>query len=190
MKESAASEIKTASASVQRKAGASSPLFDEPGARNGPLMSIVQRAGCSGCPPALASLAGRMAEMPPGSRKEAALSLQRAKGNRFVQRLAVQAKDGSHRSRHRSPPTAPAYGRGASPTSPSRARSSAVYPTDPAGVISTRDGATHRFSALKFRGASPMMMMSMLRVPSATTSVFFIFPFLLVRATLVATAHQ
>ena len=93
MKESAASEIKTASASVQRKAGASSPLFDEPGARNGPLMSIVQRAGCSGCPPALASLAGRMAEMPPGSRKEAALSLQRAKGNRFVQRLAVQAKE-------------------------------------------------------------------------------------------------
>jgi len=93
MKESAASEKRTASASVQRKAGASSPLFDEPGARNGPLMSMVQRAGCSGCAPALASLAGRMAEMPAGSRKEAALSLQRTKGNRFVQGLTVQAKE-------------------------------------------------------------------------------------------------
>ena len=92
MKESAASEIKIASASARRKAGASSPVFDEQGARSGPLMNMVQRAGCSGCPPALASLAGRMAGMPAGSRKEAALSLQRARGNRFVQRLAVQAK--------------------------------------------------------------------------------------------------
>ncbi|MCX6676987.1 MAG: DUF4157 domain-containing protein [Methanothrix sp.] len=92
MKESAASEKKTASASVQRKAGVSSPVFDEPGAGNGPLMNIVQRIGCSRCAPALASLAGRMAGMPAGSRKEAALSLQRAKGNRFVQGMAVQAK--------------------------------------------------------------------------------------------------
>jgi len=92
MKESVASEKRTASASARRKAGVSSPVFDEQGAGNGPLMSIVQRAGCSGCAPTLASLAGRMAGMPAGSRKEAALSLQRARGNRFVQGLAVQAK--------------------------------------------------------------------------------------------------
>ena len=89
MKESAVSEKKTASA--QRKAGASAPTRDEQWAVDRPLMSIVQRS-CSGCVPSVQSMAGGMMQTPAAQRQAAAMSLQRTRGNRFVQKMAVQAK--------------------------------------------------------------------------------------------------
>ncbi len=53
---------------------------------------LVQRARCWGCGPSLESIAGVISKMPVAQRRAAALSLQRTKGNRFVQGLAVQAK--------------------------------------------------------------------------------------------------
>lgn len=57
-----------------------------------PLQGLVQGAECRGCGPSLESVAQRMVSMPAAQRWEAAMSLQRARGNRFVQGMAVQAK--------------------------------------------------------------------------------------------------
>lgn len=92
MKESVVSEKKAGSVSAQRKAGAPGPVSDEQLAADRPLMSIVQRAGCRDCGLSVQSLAGGIMQTPVAQRQAAAMSLQRARGNRFVQGMAVQAK--------------------------------------------------------------------------------------------------
>jgi hypothetical protein len=92
MKDSKVSEKKAGSLSAQRGKEAASLTKDGLGVADQPLMSIVQRAGCSGCVPPMQSLAGGMMHLPVSQRRTAAMSLQRSRGNRFVQRMAVQAK--------------------------------------------------------------------------------------------------
>jgi hypothetical protein len=92
MKESVVSEKKAGSTSAQRGKEAASLTKDGLGVADQPLMSIVQRAGCSGCVPPMQSLAGGMMQTPVAQRQAAAMSMQKARGNRFVQRMAVQAK--------------------------------------------------------------------------------------------------
>jgi hypothetical protein len=92
MKESVVSEKKAGSTSAQRGKKAASLTRDELGVADQPLMSIVQRAGCKDCGPSVRSLAGGIMQTPVAQRQAAAMSLQMARGNRFVQGVAVQAK--------------------------------------------------------------------------------------------------
>jgi hypothetical protein len=57
--------------------------------RSSPLMSPARR-DCTSC--GIGEMAGDLASMPPIQRQSAVQSLQRTRGNRFVQRLAIQAK--------------------------------------------------------------------------------------------------
>jgi hypothetical protein len=98
MKESVVSEKKAGSTSAQRGKKAASLTRDELGVADQPLMSIVQRAGCGDCGPSVQSLAGGMMHIPVSQRRTAAMSLQRSRGNRFVQGMAVQAKRGPNRT--------------------------------------------------------------------------------------------
>ncbi len=65
---------------------------DQPGAKPSIINGLVQRARYSGCRPSMSDMAARLSAMHPAARRSAALSLQSARGNRFLQRLAVQAK--------------------------------------------------------------------------------------------------
>ncbi len=98
MKESADSEKKAGSAPARRNADISSPVVDEHGMMEGPLVKMVQRARCMGCNPSLESAAGVISRLPVAQRRAAAMSLQRTKGNRFVQRMALQSKSESNRT--------------------------------------------------------------------------------------------
>jgi hypothetical protein len=57
-----------------------------------PLAELVQRMSWAGDRPSMEGLAGGLAAMPLAGRQSALRSLQRTRGNRFVQRLAIQAK--------------------------------------------------------------------------------------------------
>ena len=57
-----------------------------------PLRGLVQGAQCRGCGSSIESVAQRMVSMPAAQRRQAALSLQRSRGNRFVQGMAAQAE--------------------------------------------------------------------------------------------------
>jgi hypothetical protein len=92
MKESVVSEKKAGSTSAQRGKEAASLTKDGLGVADQPLMNIVQRAGCRDCGPSVQSLAGGMMQIPTVQRRTAAMSLQRTRGNRVVQRMAMQAK--------------------------------------------------------------------------------------------------
>jgi hypothetical protein len=92
MKESAVSEKKAGGVSAQRAKKAASLTRDGRGAAEQPLMSIMHGAGCRDCGPSVQSLAGGMMQTPVAQRQAVAMSLQRARGNRFVQGMARQAK--------------------------------------------------------------------------------------------------
>ena len=87
------------SVSAQRAKEAASLTRDGVGVADQSLMNIVQRAGCRDCGPSVQSLAGGIMQTPVAQRRAAAMSLQRAQGNRFVQRMAVQAKCEPNRTR-------------------------------------------------------------------------------------------
>ncbi len=58
----------------------------------GVINGLVQRTRCEGCRPSMRGMAAQLSAMHPAARREAALSLRSARGNRFLQRLAAQAK--------------------------------------------------------------------------------------------------
>ena len=58
----------------------------------GPLMDLIQGLNWGGERPSMERLAGELASMPLARRQKAVLSMQRTRGNSFVQRLAIQAK--------------------------------------------------------------------------------------------------
>lgn len=58
----------------------------------GPLMDLIQRSNGGGEGPSMQGMAGELASMPLARRQKAVLSLQRIRGNSFVQRLAIQTK--------------------------------------------------------------------------------------------------
>jgi hypothetical protein len=92
MKESAVSEKKAGSVSAKRAKEAASLTRDGLKVADRPLMNIVRRAGCTDCRPSVQSLAGGIMQTPVAQRQAAAMSLQMARGNRFMQGMAVQAK--------------------------------------------------------------------------------------------------
>jgi hypothetical protein len=92
MKESAVSEKKAGSVSAKRAKKAASLTRDGLKVADRPLMSIVQRAVCRDCGPSVQSLAGGMMQTPVAQRQAAAMLLQRSRGNKFVQDVAIQAK--------------------------------------------------------------------------------------------------
>lgn len=57
-----------------------------------PLVDMIQRMCQAGERPFMEDMARRLAFMPPAMRHSAAISLQRTRGNRFVEGLAIQAK--------------------------------------------------------------------------------------------------
>jgi hypothetical protein len=57
-----------------------------------PLVDLVQRMSWAGERPSMEGLTGGLASMPLAGRQTALRSLQRTRGNSFVQRLAIQAK--------------------------------------------------------------------------------------------------
>ncbi len=71
---------------------ASRSIKDEVEDQFGVINGLVQRTQCDGCRPSMRGMAAKLSAMHPAARREAALSLQSARGNRFLQRLAIQAK--------------------------------------------------------------------------------------------------
>lgn len=63
-----------------------------PRREDGPLMEFAQIMARDGEGPSIEGLAGELASMSLSRRQSAVLSLQRIRGNNFVQRLAIQAK--------------------------------------------------------------------------------------------------
>ncbi|OPY51768.1 MAG: hypothetical protein A4E48_01412 [Methanosaeta sp. PtaU1.Bin060] len=58
----------------------------------GPLTELAQMMAQDGMGPSMEGLAGEVASMPLARRQSTVLTLQRTRGNSFVQRLAIQAK--------------------------------------------------------------------------------------------------
>jgi len=88
MKKSLTSEKKIRSASLRIKAGTSNPVRDGQGAKSIPKIDLMQMTGPR---PSLESLAAKLGGMPNASKKEAGLSLQRTRGNSFLQEMAAKA---------------------------------------------------------------------------------------------------
>ena len=65
------------------------PVGENKGKELDPLRGLVQGAESRGCGPSLESVAQRMTALPGAQRREAALSLQRTRGNRFMQGMAA-----------------------------------------------------------------------------------------------------
>ncbi len=57
-----------------------------------PLRALVQGRECRSCGTSVELVAQRMAALPGAQRREAAMALQRSRGNRFVQAMAARAK--------------------------------------------------------------------------------------------------
>lgn len=78
------------------------PVGDKGNELGEPLRGLVPSRGCrdSACSPSMESVGQRMAVLPAAQRRQAAMALQRSRGNRFVQRMVIQTKlprDGSER---------------------------------------------------------------------------------------------
>ncbi len=71
---------------------ASRSIKDEAEDQLGVINGLVQRARCDGCKPSMSGMAAQLSAMHPAARREAAMSLQSARGNRFLQRIAIHAK--------------------------------------------------------------------------------------------------
>jgi hypothetical protein len=92
MKKAVSSEKISGNSIPRWNVEAPKPVMDRHGAADISPWNIIREARCSGCCPSVPSVADAILRMPLLQRRADAMSLQKTRGNRFVQWVAVQAK--------------------------------------------------------------------------------------------------